>query len=116
MFNSIEDRGLDIISNGNLKKAIVHLHSNSYSLLNLRIENQLANVKEYGRPIVRNQMKALGDLRYVPINYKELMSDVKVWNILMTLRGNYENIVVIMENTQIEITKVDELITKELTL
>lgn len=113
-FKSLEDQGMDIISNKMLKNRILNLHLKSYDLLEGRIENQQSNIKEYGRPIVRNQLKSLGSLKYVPVNYKQLMDDVALWNILMTLRGNYEDLVNLMKETQIEITKVDELITKEL--
>jgi len=113
-FKALEDQGVDIISNKNLKNEILNLHSKSYHLLDGRIENQMSNIKEYGRPIVRNQLKALTDRKYVPINYKELMDDVALWNILMILKGNYLDLDNIMKDAQIEIAKVDELITKEL--
>lgn len=113
-FKSIEDNGLKTITNNDLKKQVQNLHAHQYNQLSIRTQNQISNIQEFGRPIVRHQLKAIGGGRYVPINYKELMSQVSVWNILTVLKGNYVNLREIMERTQAEITKIDELIEREL--
>ena len=113
-FKSIEDQGLNTITNNDLKKQIQNLHANQYNQLVIHTQNQISNIQEFGRPIVRHQLKALGGGRYMPINYAELMSEVSVWNILTVLKGNYVHIGEVMKTTQAEITKIDELIEKEL--
>lgn len=113
-FRSIEDQGLDIIRNKTLKKGIVHLHTDRYALLDRRVQNQLFNIKEYARPIIRNRLKYINQFSYVPIDYDDLMGDVKVWNTLNTLRFNFRNLIELMGKAQDEILEIDELINKEL--
>ena len=114
-FHSLEAKGMDIISNSALKKSILELHIDHYGKLGNRIENLHSNVKEYGRPIIRKRLKAMGDLKYVPVNYDQLMNDLEVWNIIKTLRGNYFNAInIIQDEIQVKIKEVDQMITKEL--
>ena len=113
-FQSIEARGIDIISNDLLMKSIANLHANFYNKLERRTQNALSNIKEYARPIVRNRLKFVGNQRYVPVDYDQLMGDIAVWNILSTLKNNFENLVELMSETQDEIRKIDQLIDDEL--
>ena len=109
-FNAIEEKGFDIIKNDSLKNRITLLHTYHYEKLNDRLANQMINIREYGRPIMRHKLKAMGKGKYIPLNYDELMADVSLWNILRVLQGNYRNLSHVITDTQSEIKEVDALI------
>jgi len=113
-FNSLQANGIDIISNKMLRKAILDLHANHFGQLEGRLNNQIDNVKDYSRPIIRSQLKSMGNRKYIPLDYNALMSDVKLWNILLTLRSNFSDLNVVHEGIQKKIREIDQLIEMEL--
>ncbi len=110
VYNSIESKGIDVISDDSLKLSILNLHALNYQRLESRITNLVSNINDYGRPIVRHKMKAVSSGVHVPIDYDELVKDVSLWNILQTLDGNFENIADFLDEIQNEIKEIDQLI------
>lgn len=110
VYNSIESKGIDVISDDILKLRILNLHALNYQRLEGRISNQVSNINDYGRPIVRHKMKPVSYGVHVPIDYDELVKDVSLWNILKTLNGNFKNIAEFLDEIQNEIKEIDQLI------
>ena len=86
----MESQGKEMISNKVLNKSIQRLHSYHYEFFEMLVANADANVLEYGRPIIRKQLKAVRSdhYTYIPVNYEELMNDLEMWNILITHEEN----------------------------
>ena len=91
-FNNLESQGKEIITNKELNKSIQRLHSFDYKLFEMQVANAQANVIEYGRPIIRKQLKSVrsdkDNFTYIPVNYEDLMNDIEMWNILATHEQN----------------------------
>jgi len=109
-FNAIEAKGFDYIGNDSLKNRITFLHSYRYNKLDHRIENLMLNIRDYGRPIIRTKLKSTEENKHLPLDYKDLMSDVTLWNTLKILQSNYEDLSKVIQDTQDEIKEVDGLI------
>lgn len=109
-YKSIESQGIDIISDDSLKLRIINLHALTYGRLDNRIENQVSNIKDYGRPILRHRLRTMGNSIFIPVDYDNLMNDVSLWNILMTLHGNYNEIILFLNEMETEMESIDDLI------
>ena len=115
-FNNLESQGKEIISDKVLNKSIQRLHSYHYEFFEMQVANADANVIEYGRPIIRKQLKAVrGDTyTYIPVNYKELMNDLEMWNILATHEQNLLMCLHVREQLLEKMNRVDLMIQEKL--
>ena len=92
-YKVLESKGIDLISNNQLKKAILNLYNIDYYRLVYEYENFHKNIHDYGRPIARslfkttvNNTEQLPELQ--PIDYKSLRSNVVLINTLKIIISN----------------------------
>ena len=86
-------KGIDLISNNQLKKDILNLYNIDYYMLVYEYENFHKNIHDYGRPIARslfkttnNNSEQLPELQ--PVDYKSLRSNVVLINTLKIIISN----------------------------
>jgi hypothetical protein len=92
-YKVLESKGIDLISNNQLKKDILNLYNIDYYRLVYEYENFHKNIHDYGRPIARslfkttvNNTEQLPELQ--PIDYKSLRSNVVLINTLKIIISN----------------------------
>ncbi|WP_377177081.1 DUF6090 family protein [Namhaeicola litoreus] len=92
-YKVLESKGIDLISNNQLKKDILNLYNIDYNMLVYEYENFHKNIHDYGRPIARslfnttsNNSDQLPELQ--PVDYKSLRSNVELINTLKIIISN----------------------------
>ena len=117
-FNNLESQGKDIITDKELNKSIQRLHSFDYKLFEMQIANTQANIIEYGRPIIRKQLKAVrsdtDNFTYMPVNYEDLMNDIEMWNILATHEQNLMSSLRVRNQLLEKMKMVDQMLHEKL--
>ena len=113
-FKTLESKGVDLISDRELKYTLLNLHADDYGRFEDRIENLKSNVRDYGRPIARKRLKHVGYLKFVPLDYTQLISDVELWNILMVLGANYREFMQAINQTQDKLNMTIDMIEEEI--
>ena len=117
-FNNLESQGKEIITNKELNKSIQRLHSFDYKLFEMQVANAQANVIEYGRPIIRKQLKSVrsdnDNFTYIPVNYEDLMNDVEMWNILAIHEQNLMRSLRIRDQLLEKMKMVDQMLQEKL--
>lgn len=87
-YKVLESKGVDLISNDQLKKQILDLYNIEYPTLEYEYENYHQNIHDYGRPIARSLFIAGDNNTLIPIDYKSLYSNVKFINVLKLIISN----------------------------
>lgn len=92
-YKVLESKGVDLISDNQLKKNILNLYNIDYYKLVYEYENFHKNIHDYGRPIARslfkttvNNTEQFPELQ--PIDYKSLRSNVVLINTLKIIISN----------------------------
>lgn len=118
-YKNLENEGLNIITNADLKDEILRLYNTNYPGLQGAISNFSENLIEFNRPEMRKKFKFNYSLNretyYVPINYEKLYRDTIFMNTLLTSRLNFQNIHESLNNTKADVEKVIAHIDHELT-
>jgi hypothetical protein len=116
-YKVLESKGIDLISNNQLKKDILNLYNIDYYRLVYEYENFHKNIHDYGRPIARslfnttvNNTEQLPELQ--PIDYKSLRTNVVLINTLKIIISNdrriHKMIIDIIEECQEIINAIDD--------
>ncbi len=117
-FNNLESQGKEIITDKELNKSIQRLHSFDYELFEMLVANTQANVIEYGRPIIRKQLKAVrsdtDNFTYIPVNYEVLMNDLEMWNILAIHEQNLMSSLRVRDQLLEKMKMVDQMLQEKL--
>ena len=92
-YKVLESKGLDLISNKQLKKDILNLYNIDYPTLVYEYENFHKNIHDYGRPLARslfitggNNSEQLPGLK--PVDYQSLRSNLLLINTLKIIISN----------------------------
>lgn len=94
-YKNLENEGLDIISNQELKEKILRLYNMSYPEMETFIENFSKNLMSFYRPDMRTNFSFQyeGDENfYTPLDYEALLNDPVFMNTLLSARINFQNI------------------------
>ena len=115
-YKILEVKGVDLISDTKLKKEILTIYNLDYPIIALRTNNKLHNIREYGRPIVRKELRTTrrGLSLYEPINREQLAANPILWNTLNSLHNNSNNLINLLETQVIKVEKLIQLIDEEL--
>jgi len=87
-YKVLESKGIDLISNDQLKKQILDLYNIDYPTLEYEYENYHTNIHDYGRPIARSFFIAGNNETLKPIDYKSLYANVEFINVLKLIISN----------------------------
>jgi len=87
-YKVLESKGIDLISNDQLKKQILDLYNIDYPTLEYEYENYHKNIHDYGRPIARSLFIAGNNETLKPIDYKSLYANVEFINVLKLIISN----------------------------
>lgn len=93
-FRSLENTGLDIIRDSNIKEMIIYAYEGFYPRLNRSFQNYEDNILQYSRPLIRKHFHipttASEDydsmLSFKPIDFEMLRGMPEFRNILITLK------------------------------
>jgi len=116
-YKVFESKGLDIISNEQLRAAIINLYEIEYELVRTRISNEEDNKRDIYRPILRKYFKFYPpdmEYRYVPIDYNTMIKDRDFLNTITVLLANSLGNKELLEKLTLKIEEVIAQIDKEL--
>ena len=116
-YKALENVGIQIIQNSELKTSILKLYNTSYPNLNFNIANFMNNLMTFFRPNMRTLFVFLDDNRqkgYVPINYVDLRDNQDFRNNLVVCTENLQNIYNSTKALEEEVRALSKLIDKEL--
>lgn len=117
-YKNLENEGLQIIKDPDIKNAIVRLYNMNYPEAQNFIDNFSNNLISFFRPEMRVKFKfeytTTDDVSYIPINYDELVNDVVFMNNVLTAKINFQNIGGSLKNTKADVENVILSIEKEL--
>ena len=118
-YKVLESKGIDLISNNQLKKDILNLYNIDYALLVYEYENFHKNIHDYGRPIARSLFKTISNNseqlpELKPIDYKSLKSNVVLINTLKIIISNDSRILEMIGDLIEECQEIENAIDIEL--
>ena len=116
-YKNLENEGLDIISNQELKEKILRLYNMSYPEMETYIGNFSKNLMAFYRPDMRANFsfQYKGDENfYIPLDYKALQNNPVFMNSLLSARINFQNIFNHTNYTILQVNGVIKSIEKEL--
>ncbi|MEM8998975.1 MAG: DUF6090 family protein [Bacteroidota bacterium] len=101
-YKMLESKGVDLISNIELKKDILNLYNFDYHELIYEYENYQKNILNYGRPIARSQFEVTDNNSTTPglkpVNYNSLSLNVQLVNTLKIIVSNDKGIQEVIES------------------
>ena len=97
-YKVLESKGIDLISNDQLKKQILDLYNIDYPTLEYEYENYHKNIHDYGRPIARTFFIAGNNETLKPIDYKSLYANVEFINVLKLIISNDQTIIEMLKD------------------
>lgn len=114
-FRVLESKGIDLISNDNLKNQILNLYNIEYSHLNFVYENYRQNILDYGRPIARSKFKVKGEQGSMePNDTEKLKTNSELYNVLKILKLSNNSIKSIINNVLESCQKIQISIDNEI--
>ena len=113
-YKVLESKGIDIISNYQLKKQILDLYNIDYPTLQYEYENYHKNIHDYGRPIARTFFIAGNNETLKPIDYKSLYSNVEFINVLKLIISNDNAIIEMLRDLIEKCQEIENAIDVEL--
>jgi len=116
-YKALENEGLQIIQNPELKSRILKLYNMSYPEIEFTISNFSNNLMTFFRPNMRELFNFLDDNRangYSPVDYVELRNNRNFRNNLVVCTENCQNIYNITIATKREVEALIEMIDIEL--
>lgn len=115
-YKVLEAKGIDLISNTKLKNEILAIYNFDYPRITVRTENKFNNIREYGRPITRRELKRKRGpfALYEPININQLSSNPIFWNTLTVLNSNSKELLNLHEAQIIKVENLIQLIEEEI--
>lgn len=113
-YKVLESKGIDIISNDQLKKQILDLYNIDYPTLQYEYENYHQNIHNYGRPIARSLFIAGNTESLKPIDYNSLYSNVEFINVLKIIISNDNAIIEMLRDLIDKCQEIENAIDIEL--
>lgn len=116
-YKALENEGLQLVQNPELKSRILKLYNMTYPELQFRISNFMNNVLSFFRPNMRELFWFLDNNRengYKPINYEDLRNNTDFKNNLVACTENCEGIYKSNITIKKEVETLIEMIDKEL--
>ena len=117
-YKELENRGLHIIRNSELKKGILKIYNNKYPEAQRRIENFQQNLMAFFRPVMYENfafnVNSKGNNVYTPINIEELLKNQLYKNAVGTAHLNFINNYKYFLEIQEEVMSVIDFINVEL--
>ena len=118
-YKVLESKGIDLISNVQLKKDILNLYNLDYYKLIYEYENFQKNIHDYGRPLARTQFETtnnnseqLPELK--PVNYNSLRSNIVLINTLKIIISNDKRMQIMIRDLIVKCQKIVAAIDIEL--
>ena len=109
-YKNLENEGIQIIKDPDIKNDIVRLYNMNYPELQNYIDNFSNNLIAFFRPEMRVKFKFdytnSDEVIYIPINYEELMNDIVFMNNVLTAKINFQNIYHALNNTKLDVENV----------
>ena len=116
-YKNLENEGLDIISDQELKEKILRLYNMSYPEMETFIGNFSKNLMEFYRPDMRLNFSFQYEGEnnyYTPLDYEALLNNPVFMNTLLSARINFQNIFNHTNYTILQVNAVIKSIEKEL--
>ena len=113
-YKVLESKGIDLISNDQLKKQILDLYNIEYPTLEYEYENYHKNIHDYGRPIARSLFIAGNNETLKPIDYESLYANVEFINVLKLIISNDNTIDQMLRDLIEKCQKIENAIDFEL--
>lgn len=116
-YKALENKGLQIIQNPELKTSILKLYNMSYPNLQYVIENFTSNLITFYRPNMRQLFLFLDNNKekgYTPENYEALTQNRDFRNNLVTCAENCKNLYNATNTVKLEVEALIKMIDKEL--
>lgn len=109
-FRILESRGLDLISNEELKYAIIDLYTLEYGRLGTLIENETFNLRDVYRPHLKKHFNInppSHSLRFEPVDINKMLEDRDFMNAITILYSNNLDLIRVLKNLR---PGIDEII------
>jgi hypothetical protein len=90
-FKILESKGLDLLTNENLKYNLIHLYGTEYKKIEALILNESNNLRDIYRPELRKHFKIYPpghEIRFVPVDQKVMLEDRYFMNAATVLYAN----------------------------
>jgi hypothetical protein len=117
-YKELENRGMHIIKNSELKNRILKIYNDNYPEVQRRIENFQNNLMAFFRPVMYENfsfnLNSQGNNVYTPLNIEELLKNQLYKNVVETAHLNFINNHSYFLEIQEEVISVIDFINTEL--